>query len=175
MQDLMAKLQEILSTPEGQQQLNSIAGMLGGNANVGNKAAPPPTAQPSNNGGFDLSALSSLLGNNQPIANDSSSGNSGGFDLSALSSLLGGAQSGQGSTAPTGDSGIPGIDMGMIMNIQRMVAGMNVNDKNTQLLNALKPHFSEKRRARVDQAISIMRMISLMPMLKETGILKGIL
>jgi len=51
---------------------------------------------------------------------------------------------------------------------------MNVNDKNTQLLLALKPHFGEKRQAKVDQAISMMRLFSMLPMLQESGIFAGL-
>ena len=49
MDDLMAKLQEVLGTKEGQENLRQIAGMLGGQ-----------------DGSPDLSALSGLLGQNAP-------------------------------------------------------------------------------------------------------------
>ena len=49
MDDLVAKLQEILSTSEGQENLKQIAGILGGQED---QSAP------------DLSAISSLLGQN---------------------------------------------------------------------------------------------------------------
>ena len=48
---------------------------------------------------------------------------------------------------------------------------MHTNDKNTQLLLALKPHFGERRQARVDRAIKMIRLFSLLPLLRQSGIL----
>ena len=45
-------------------------------------------------------------------------------------------------------------------------------DNRTQLLNALKPHLSEPRREKVDTAIKILKMIELLPLLKDSGLLK---
>ena len=60
------------------------------------------------------------------------------------------------------------------MNLQNVFKSMNTNDKNSQLLLALKPHFKEERQAKVDQAISIMRLISMWPVIKESGIFSGL-
>ena len=59
----------------------------------------------------------------------------------------------------------------MIANIGQMMKNMNTNDKNTQLLLALKPHFGERRQARVDRAIKMIRLFSLLPLLRQSGIL----
>ena len=45
-------------------------------------------------------------------------------------------------------------------------------DSRTKLLTALKPHLSEPRREKVDTAIKILRMLELLPLLRESGILK---
>lgn len=45
-------------------------------------------------------------------------------------------------------------------------------DNRTQLLTALKPHLSEPRREKVDTAIKILKLIELLPLLKDSGILK---
>lgn len=45
------------------------------------------------------------------------------------------------------------------------------NDSRTMLLKALKPNLSEKRQERVDRAIKILKIIELLPYLKESGIL----
>ena len=55
-----------------------------------------------------------------------------------------------------------------------LTTGCTINDKNTQLLLALKPHFSERRRQKVDQAISMMRLMAMLPALKESGIFAGL-
>ncbi len=45
-------------------------------------------------------------------------------------------------------------------------------DNRTQLLTALKPHLSEPKREKVDTAIKILKMIEILPLLKDSGILK---
>lgn len=46
------------------------------------------------------------------------------------------------------------------------------NDPRSQLLNALKPHLSEPRREKVDTAIKILKILELLPLMKESGLLK---
>lgn len=148
MQDLMAKLQGFLSTQEGQAELAKVAGML---------TTPQPSSQP-------------------PPQNESQSG--GGLDLGAITSILSSLGGGGNSNVqePTAqNNAMPNIDINMIMSLQKAFSSMNGDDKNTQLLLALKPHFREERRAKVDQAISIMKLISMLPILKESGILSGFL
>ncbi len=45
-------------------------------------------------------------------------------------------------------------------------------DNRTALLTALKPHLSEPRREKVDTAIKILKVIEILPLLKDSGILK---
>lgn len=140
----MSKLQGILSTKEGQDQLANIASMLN-KQNEPEKPQPPPQE------------------------------NQGGFDFSSLAAMLSGGNNNGGNNGQQAESTAPPIDMNMIMMMQKLMSSVNTNDKNTQLLLALKPHFSEERQAKVDKAMTMMRLISMLPMLKESGILKGIL
>lgn len=217
MDELIAKLQSILSTNEGQQQLKNLQNALnsqpeqGASSNQGldfsklssifqsftqSQAGPTEQQQTEQsqtqqsqaqqtatasggNQGFDFSQLSSILSGlgqgqsstGQPRAEQSATGQSqagqsqGGFDISQLSSLLGGGNTG----------GEGGFDISMLLKLQQAFKSMNVDDKNSQLLYALKPHFSERRQAKVDQAVTIMRLITALPALKESGILSGIL
>ncbi len=48
------------------------------------------------------------------------------------------------------------------------------NDKRTKLLLSLKPHLSENRARRVDKAVLMLKIASLIPVLKEEGILSAI-
>ncbi|MBE6727260.1 MAG: hypothetical protein E7562_01280 [Ruminococcaceae bacterium] len=66
-------------------------------------------------------------------------------------------------------SEISGI-MGML---SRLKAGGE--DDRTRLLLALKPHLSEERQRRVDTAVKILRVIDLLPALKESGLLEKLL
>ncbi|MEG0691592.1 MAG: hypothetical protein RR444_00745 [Oscillospiraceae bacterium] len=183
MDDLMSKLQSILSSKEGQEQLKNIQSMLSNSGNKQPESAPPPQ-----NTGFDLSSLANMfssMGGNQAQqeapkaqANDNNAGgNNSGFDLSSIMSMLGGLggqKSNEADTTNSATSGMPNIDINMIMKLQQVFSSMNVSDKNSQLLLALKPHFSDHRSKKVDQAISMMRLFSMMPMLKESGIFSGL-
>ena len=131
MEDLAEKLNGILSSPEGQEQLKEIAAMFSGTGApdlagiFGQKSEPPASAE----------------------------------------------------KAEPNEPGVetPQIDMAAIAGIQKMVRSMNTNDKNTQLLLALKPHFSEARQKRVYNAVKMLRLMSLLPMLKQSGILSGLI
>lgn len=46
------------------------------------------------------------------------------------------------------------------------------NDPRTQLLKALKPHLSEPKREKVDTAIKILKVLEILPLMKNSGILK---
>lgn len=185
MEDLASKLTQILNSKEGQEQLRNIQSMLGMNAD-----APPSTpsegGQAQNGGGqggFDLSALNAILSNLNASAQTPTDGAAtpqppaagGGMpDLSGLAAAFS-SNSGNGGPSSAGaENPLAGVDINMLMKLQQVFQSMNVNDKNTQLLLALKPHFSERRRARVDQAISMMRLFSMLPMLKESGLFAGL-
>lgn len=156
MQDLMEKLQGILNTKEGQAQLGQLASMLNMNGSS-QKSEPAPVENPLS--GFDFSSLAGMFSNSGG-ANDSNSAQQGnGF---------------QNNDSGTNNNTMPNIDINMILKLQQAFSAMNVSDKNSQLLLALKPHFSDERKKKVDQAITMMRLLSMLPMLKESGILSGL-
>lgn len=64
----------------------------------------------------------------------------------------------------------PQIDINTLMMMQRAISMMGQEDKNTELLRALKPHFSPERAKKVDDAIKLIRLIRLLPIAKEMGI-----
>ncbi|MCL2754612.1 MAG: hypothetical protein FWD35_02695 [Oscillospiraceae bacterium] len=63
------------------------------------------------------------------------------------------------------------IDFDMIMKLGDMFSQMNKPDKNSALLTALKPHLQEEKHHKVDTAMKISRMITLLPLLKDSGVL----
>lgn len=71
--------------------------------------------------------------------------------------------------------GIP--DSAELMNIMSIVSKLNQknDDARTNLLAALKPHLSEPKREKVDTAIKILRLLDLLPVLKESGVLGKLL
>ena len=65
--------------------------------------------------------------------------------------------------------GFPDIEqLGNIMSIMSKLNSSNDNDR-TRLLNALKPYLSEKRQAKTDNAIKLLKIIELWPLIKESG------
>jgi len=64
-----------------------------------------------------------------------------------------------------------------LMNIMSIVSKLNTknDDARTNLLAALKPHLSEPKREKVDTAIKILRLLELLPILKESGVLGKLL
>lgn len=151
MDELMAKLQSILGTKEGQEQLKNLQSAFNPSA----QGAPSAPAQEA------------------PVG-DGQSPQQGGIDLSSIMSMFsGGAGQQDAQPQPETDS-MPNIDINMILKLQQVFQSMNVNDKNSQLLYALKPHFSEKRQKKVDQAVSMMKLFAMLPLIKESGLFSGL-
>lgn len=151
MDDLFAKMQEILNTDEGREQLKSVAEMLGGT-----DGQMPDLSELGNLFGGSASPQSDeSTGQNEappPESNDSSGGSNtgGGFDF------------------------FSNIDINTILQMQQIFNTMNQEDDNTKLLLALKPHFSDRRKEKVDQAVKIMHLLSLLPLIKDSGLLGGL-
>lgn len=80
------------------------------------------------------------------------------------------------SEASSSQAGAPSLDLNTLMLMQRAISALNQDDRNTELLRALKPHFSEERAKKVDDAIRILQLIRLLPLVKDLGLfnrLKG--
>ena len=64
-------------------------------------------------------------------------------------------------------------NIGNMQGIMRIanILGNQQQDSRIDLLRALKPHLSKERATRVDRAISLLRIASILPVLKEEGLL----
>ncbi len=69
-------------------------------------------------------------------------------------------------------SGMPSIDE--MQTIISVVSQLNSNEDNerTRLLTALRPYLSEKRQAKADNAVKILKLLELWPLIKESGLFK---
>ncbi len=65
------------------------------------------------------------------------------------------------------------FDMNKLLVLQSVMEKANTKDKNIDLLLALKPHLNEENRNKVDRLIKIFRLMSLYPVLKESGLVGG--
>lgn len=148
MDDLSAKISQILSDPESMNQLRAAAAALGldtsGGPGPAQQQAPPPQQNTGGGGGMP--------------------------DLSALAGLLGGLGGGNTQQAPQQ----PMIDPKTIALVQGALSKLNSNDPNVTLLRALKPHFTPARSNRVDDAIRLIQLFSMLPVLRDSGILGGL-
>lgn len=73
--------------------------------------------------------------------------------------------------SPSGDGPLP-ISPGEIQTIMKLVGAMknNQDDDRTRLLLSLKPHLSQERQQKVDQAIKLLKLIALLPLVRESGL-----
>ena len=76
------------------------------------------------------------------------------------------------STDSTSEGGM-NIDPSKLLMLQSIMSGAN-GGKDTELLLALKPLLKDERRARVDKAVKILKLISAVELLKDSGMLGDI-
>jgi len=143
--DLNEMLSRLMEDPQAMEQLKAAARAMG---------IDPDGPPPSGFGGAQGGSASSPQGGQSPMP-----------DLSALAALLGAQNTRQQAPPP------PAIDPAALKLLQGVMLRLNQPDKNVDLLRALKPHFSPQRGARVDNAIRLMQLVSLLPVLRESGLL----
>lgn len=143
MDDISAMLNQFLSNEENVKQLSELASSMG------------------------------LGGQNSQNNNSSEKNDNAQNNLSGLMQLLGSSAS-DNKKAEQPPSETPNMpDINQIMKLQKIFSSFSKEDENILLLKALRPHLQEKNRKKVDDAIKIMQLISVLPMIKETGLFGG--
>ena len=137
MEDLSARLEQLLSDPQMLSQLGELAAGLGLGAGQG-----------------------------QPPAGDSPPPSGSAPDLSALLGMLGGTGSGGNASCGTPAAGLLS-DPALLGRIAQVVSSLSTPDRDTQLLMALQPFCGEHRRKKVEEAAQLLRIIRLLPLLEE--------
>lgn len=180
MDDLSSKLSEILNSEQGMASLQSLANMLTKQAD-GNGSGSAKKDAPAS----DLSAaLSGLLANqngNQnsslPAPTASGGGAPGGLDMSMLSGLLSGlTQKPAAANAPAqAQPDLANIDINMIMGIQQALSMMRQDNADTRMLKALRPLLRVETQHKLDKAIRMMQLFSILPMLTKSGLFQNLL
>lgn len=75
-------------------------------------------------------------------------------------------------SAPQQDmSGMP--DIGAMISLASKLKDAGGDDDNIRFLQALRPLLSEERRPKIDRAVKILRIINLLPAIRDSGILGG--
>jgi len=72
------------------------------------------------------------------------------------------------------ESSFSGINLDMIMKIGDIMSKLNTKDKNTELLIALKPYLREENQKKIDSAVKLFRIITLLPLLRDTGLFENL-
>jgi hypothetical protein len=93
-----------------------------------------------------------------------------------LAGLLGGGEAPAQSEQPKPEqksplAGLDGDMMQMIMKFAPLLSSFRQEDDYTRLLHALRPLLGEARRKKLDEAIRLLQLIRLLPLLKSSGIL----
>ena len=77
---------------------------------------------------------------------------------------------------PKEENPFSGIDINAFSNIAAVMSKLNNStDPRSRLIMSLKPLLSPERQKRADEAMRILRIIELVPVLRDTGLLKGVL
>ncbi len=120
MENLLGKMQELLSDPESMKQISELAQMFkSGETDMQEETSSPPPEH----------------------------------------------------SAPVTDFG---IDPGMLLKAGELFRQQD-NDKNTELLMALRPHLGQTRQLKVDKAVKLLRIWHIWKQMQESGMLRNLL
>ena len=115
-----------------------------------------------------LSEIASALSSDQSAPEQQSAGNST-ADLSQLLGSLG--LNGQQQSPP--QTANNGLDVSKLIALQSIMQQANTQDKNVDLLLALRPLLKEENQVKIDRLIKIFKLFAVYPALKESGLLGG--
>ena len=118
--------------------------------------------------GKDLGLMDNSTSDNQPDKNSTtqhSSQQNPPFDISALSGLLSPQNKSNQNTSLS-----PEI-MSRISSFLPLLSGINQEDDTTALLNSLRPFLSGDKHRRLDEAEKMLRIMRLLPKLRQSGII----
>ena len=63
----------------------------------------------------------------------------------------------------------------MLSGLSKISTAFSKDDERTALIKALKPMLGEDKQQKADEAIKILKLINLIPLLRESGLLSGLL
>lgn len=92
----------------------------------------------------------------------------------AANAIMGSAASEKSMNGDKKESGVP-FNASMLGNLGKLSSALSHDDERTALIRALKPMLSEPRQQKADEAIKILKLLQLLPLLRDSGLLKGLL
>jgi len=66
------------------------------------------------------------------------------------------------------------INFDMLNKMGELFSHMNKKDRNAELLLALKPHLRDENQHKIDRAMSMSKMMAMIPFIKESGMLNDL-
>jgi len=93
--------------------------------------------------------------------------------IEALKGMARSLMSSQGSEKQEDNSGmaINPSDMQKIMKVMGVLRSNSVDDSRTRLLMSLKPYVRTERQGRIEEAVKMLRLVSVLPMLTSSGLI----
>lgn len=73
----------------------------------------------------------------------------------------------------SGDGLFSGLDLGTMAKAASLLGAAGSTSDNERLLLALKPLLREENRSKIDTAVKLLKLISLLPLLKDIGLFGG--
>ena len=119
-----------------------------------------------------LGELAQALSSEQPAEHPQPQG-SAQTDFSQLLRGLGLGQAAPAPSIPAAPANTGGIDMAKLLQLQTIMQQANKQDKNVDLLLALRPLLKKENQAKIDKLIKIFKLFAVYPALKESGLLGG--
>ena len=80
-------------------------------------------------------------------------------------------QENNGMPFPDGLSGLGMPDLSQLASLAPILQAFNSHDERLDFINALKPLLSENRRHKADEAMKLVKLLSVLPLLRERGIM----
>lgn len=148
MDDLTQQINQFLGNPDNMRQLQAMMGSLGIFPAAGADASGQKAAQAPPAPAPDLSALAGVLG-----------------------ALGGGSQQAAAASPP---SATPDT-LAMVTKLAPLLGQINQEDDSTRLLRALRPLLSGARQQKIDEAVKILQLMRLLPLIRDMGGLPGLL
>ena len=121
-----------------------------------------------------IQSLLGSLGTSQEASSPAPAQPAPGPGLSSLLGALGG-----GTPAPAqNETALAGVNpqtLSAMTRLMPLLSQANREDDATRLLRALRPLLGEARQKKVDEAVRILQMLRLLPLLKDSGVFSGLL
>ena len=108
------------------------------------------------------------------LSAESGSGNAdGSLDISRLLGMNDNGNEAKEQNTNDNSNPLGNQDISKLMQVKSIMEQSTKDDKNIALLLALKPHLKDEKQAKVDSLIKIFKLLKLLPLLRESGILGG--